>query len=83
MSDIDVREITGMRMQGYYIGFDQTGHEGVDLLLSAIAYAGKMYHSTEHWHEEMCDRDYSCADLIQLAAKHLAAEIRAMERSQQ
>lgn len=41
-----------MRMNAYYFSFDHTGHDPIDLILSAVACAGKAYHHTEDWNEE-------------------------------
>ena len=41
------------RMDGYYIGFDKTGNELIDQILSAIAYAAKGAHETEAWSREL------------------------------
>ena len=78
------RELLGSadaRMQGYYIGFDKTGVVEIDRILSALAWAGKAYHHTEGWNDEL-DWDYgpipkgtTCSDLIQRAANDAAATI--------
>ena len=44
---------TDMRLDAYYYGFDPTGDEDIDRILSAVACAGKAYHHTESWCEEM------------------------------
>jgi len=41
-----------MRLDAYYYGFDPTGVEAIDRILSAIACAGKAYHLTEDWQEQ-------------------------------
>ena len=43
---------TPLRMSAYYYGFDPTGVREIDLILSAIACAGKAYHHTECWNDE-------------------------------
>ena len=69
----------GQIKQGYYIGFEETGVPAVDRLLAALGHAGKGYHNTEMWNEEL---DYgtfagaSFADVIQAAANEAAEEIR-------
>lgn len=45
------------RMEGYYIGFDKTGNDLIDQILSAVAYAAKGAHSTDAWGYES-DYDY-------------------------
>lgn len=42
------------RMDAYYYGFQMTGVLAVDLILSAVACAGKAYHHTEDWNND-CD----------------------------
>jgi hypothetical protein len=68
--------------QGYYIGFEATGVPEIDRLLAALGWAGKAYHHTEGWNDEL-DWDYgplakgsTCSDLIQRAANDAAAAIR-------
>lgn len=38
-----------MRMNAYYYSFEPTGVKEIDVLLSAIACAGKAYHNTADW----------------------------------
>ena len=40
-----------LRMLAYYYGFEATGVEAVDRILSAVAVAGKGSHHTESWEE--------------------------------
>lgn len=74
------------RMDGYYIGFDRTGCDPVDAILSAVAIAGKGSHSTDGWNNEssyyagrpgMPDigPEPSANDLIQKTAERSAREI--------
>lgn len=42
-----------MRMDAYYYSFVPTGVEAIDLILSAVASAGKACHYTENWTEEI------------------------------
>lgn len=64
-----------LRMSAYYYGFVPTGVKAVDRILSAVACAGKGFHHTEDWNDEL---DYyggkSYVDLIQQAADEAAAE---------
>lgn len=62
-----------MRMNAYYYSFAPTGVEAVDRILSAVATAGKMYHSTEQWADRE-DQEQSQAELIQAAANKAAAQ---------
>lgn len=41
-----------MRMSAYYYSFDPTGVQEIDVILSAVACAGKAYHHTECWQDE-------------------------------
>ncbi len=41
-----------LRLYAYYYSFDSTGDPAVDLILSAVACAGKAYHHTSGWTDE-------------------------------
>ena len=41
-----------LRMDAYYYQFDPTGVPEIDLILCAVATAGKAYHHTDQWSEE-------------------------------
>lgn len=41
-----------LRMDAYYYGFDETGQPDIDLILSAVACAGKSFHHTDQWNDE-------------------------------
>lgn len=41
-----------LRLRAYYYGFDATGDPAINLILSAVACAGKAYHSTSWWTDE-------------------------------
>lgn len=56
-----------LRMNAYYYGFGETGCREVDLLLSAVACAGKAHHHTEGWGDSR-DGEPSHVDLIQASA---------------
>lgn len=62
-------------LSSYFIDFDPTGNEDIDLILGAIALAGKMYHSTEWWADDEDDHGYSLNDLIQAAANNAAGRL--------
>lgn len=72
-------------LTGYYIGFDSTGEQSVDRVLSMVARAGKAYHSTEYWSDDVDnpwgltdgdpDAGYSWNDLIQAAGTAAATEL--------
>lgn len=40
-----------LRMDAYYYGFVPTGDKDIDLILCAVASAGKAYHHTEEWNK--------------------------------
>lgn len=69
------------RMQGYYIGFDKTGNDLIDQILSAVAYAAKGAHKTEAWSHELeygygpVPADKTFEWLIQEAANDAAERI--------
>ena len=44
---------TDARMQGYYVGFERTGVEAVDQILSAVAWAAKGAHHTGSWGDDL------------------------------
>lgn len=41
-----------LRMDAYYYSFNETGQTEVDLILSAVACAGKSFHHTDQWNDE-------------------------------
>lgn len=41
-----------LRMDAYYYGFAETGQAEIDLILSAVACAGKSFHHTDQWNDE-------------------------------
>ena len=59
-------------LSAYYYGFAPTGDTSIDLILAAVAKAGKAFHSTEYWTDD--DHGPSCVDLIQEAANRAAAK---------
>lgn len=40
-------------LNSYYFSFEKTGNEEVDNLLYAIARAGKAFHNTSQWYDEV------------------------------
>lgn len=40
-----------LRMAAYYYSFQETGVPEIDLILSAVACAGKAYHHTDGWND--------------------------------
>lgn len=75
-----------MRLDAYYFGFDSTGNEDIDRVLSAVACAGKAYHHTSDWTEpiakpyEPTHRGGTCAEWIQNAANDAATKLAAARR---
>lgn len=74
--------MSDLQMRAYYYSFHSTGNQGIDLVLSAVACAGKAFHHTDSWTDE-CDfvtephEGKSPADWIQNAAIKAAATIAA------
>lgn len=67
-----------MRMSAYYYGFDATGIPQIDLILSAVACAGKAFHHTESWDDECVWPGHSGTtpqQWIQNAANAAAADL--------
>lgn len=68
-----------LRMHAYYYGFSATGVPAIDLILSAVACAGKAYHHTDSWREE-CEwvphTGNSPVEWIQNAANAAAESLR-------
>lgn len=67
----------GLNLSGYYISFEPTGCFEIDLILSAVARAGKAYHHTDSWGDETPPYDPrfrgKCPlDWIQFAAEDAA-----------
>lgn len=66
-------------LDAYYYSFDPTGHDLVDELLSALAWAGKRYHYTGDWNNPAGDDEPSSIEEIQAAAHRIAARLRELE----
>lgn len=74
----------GYRMSAYYYGFNMTGLNIIDTILSAVACAGKAYHHTDQWTDgDTPGKDYNqrlsgdCpAEWIQNAAMDAEGSIR-------
>ena len=67
---------TELRMNAYYYSFQPTGVPEIDLILSAVATAGKAYHHTEYWngpcHPQAPFRGQTYVEFIQNAANDAA-----------
>ncbi len=78
--------MTEMRMSAYYYGFTPTGVPEVDKILSAVASAGKSYHSTEDWCDKTNPPSYlrgeTPVDWIQNAANDAAAALKPLPSKQ-
>lgn len=66
------------RFDAYYYSFEPVGCEPIDLILAAVAWAGKAAHHTETWND--CDEHWahyggSPVDYIQAAARSAAATL--------
>lgn len=68
-----------LRMNAYYYCFDKTGVREIDLILSAVACAGKAFHHTEDWQDEAYEREHMTGktpiEWIQNAANAAALSI--------
>lgn len=69
------------KLDSYYFDFEPTGVPEVDLILGAICWAGKAYHSTACWPDEGCDGGPSEIDNIQKAANICAAAMKARSQA--
>lgn len=78
-------------MDAYYYGFYETGVKEIDLILSAIACAGKAFHSTENWTDYLYGKPSKSpyndkligetpVDWIQNAAKNAAEKINELKK---
>ena len=66
-------------IESYWFSFEETGVLEVDMLLDAIAYAGKQQHSTEFWTDD--DYGMSCVDRIQFQANKVAEYIGELKKN--
>jgi hypothetical protein len=76
--------MSDLRMNAYYYGFEPTECRDVDLILSAVACAGKGFHNTSEWNEEISEyypfKGTSYVTHIQNAAIDAAAKIKELEQ---
>lgn len=75
-----------LNLDGYYIGFEATCRFEIDLILSAVARAGKAYHNTADWNDDTPAYDErfrgeTPVDWIQHAANDAADAIAALSAS--
>lgn len=73
------------RMHAYYYGFDRTGEPCIDLILSAVACAGKAFHHTDGWTDTSpiyndAHRGETPVEWIQFAADDARAELAALRK---
>lgn len=63
-------------LDAYYYSFYETGDPKIDAILEAVAFAGKCFHHTDQWNDELdsaflpegIPEGTTCEDLIQMAA---------------
>jgi predicted nucleic acid-binding Zn-ribbon protein len=71
--------VSDLRMNAYYYSFDETAEPSVNLVLSAVACAGKAFHNTESWNDaDEANDDHeggTPVEWIQNAANKAAAEV--------
>jgi hypothetical protein len=76
-----------LRMDAYYYGFEPTGVREIDLILSAVACAGKAFHETADWRDDARPYDghigNTPVEWIQNAANAAADEVRAAQAAAQ
>lgn len=73
-------ELKPWRMDAYYYGFERTNEGCIDLILSAVACAGKAFHHTESWGDyspayNSAHRGETPVARIENAANDAAAEL--------
>jgi hypothetical protein len=85
MVELAEREKVNVRagLDSYYFDFEPTCVPEVDLILGAICWAGKMYHSTASWPDPDWNDGPSQIDNIQHAANVCAAALRAQHGEKQ
>jgi hypothetical protein len=75
-----------LRMDAYYYGFDRTGCDAVNRILSAVACAGKAFHSTEDWNDEAGDwggKGKTPVEWIQNAANEAASLVTRLQQAEE
>ena len=79
MVELAEREGVNVRadLTSYYFDFEATGVPEIDMVLGAVCWAAKMYHSTEGWAEDGWNGEPSEVANIQKAANAAAAALRA------
>lgn len=76
--------MSDLKLNAYYYSFAPTGQREVDLILHAVARAGKAFHHTSQWTEDEMAEFYehcegnTCVEWIQNAANKAAAELAAL-----
>ena len=78
-----------LRMDAYYYSFRTTGVREIDLILSAVACAGKAYHHTDGWqnktpkyHDKFVEGE-TPEEWIQNAANKAAAKMQKSRKTNQ
>ena len=79
--------MSDLKLWAYYYSFDPTGQREIDLILHAIARAGKAFHHTDQWTEDgmtgvydHCEGD-TCQQWVQNAANKAAAHVAALREA--
>lgn len=73
---------TDMKMDAYHYGFEPTGVQEIDFILCAVASAGKAFHNTSQWNDDVGEFRYNNVtgdtpvDWIQNAANHAASNLK-------
>ena len=71
------------RMDAYYYGFEPTNKDAINKILGAVACAGRAFHYTECWVDEISPYDdhtgETPCDWIQNAANEAAKEVERLE----
>jgi hypothetical protein len=78
LSDL-VEERGNRRLSAYYYGFDPTDVEEIDLILAAVATAGKLTHHTEWWNDVIDYYGESPVGFIQRMAEQAAEQVKSLK----
>ena len=70
-----------IEFRAYYYTFDATGVPAVDKILEAVAAAGKSYHHTEDWSDEIVGRIQAAAASAAKVQADLLSAIKAIDNA--
>lgn len=62
----------GDSLSAYYYSLEKTNVPEIDEILATVAFAGKMYHHTTDWEDNLWDEPISVVDMINEAARRAA-----------